>query len=179
MSVILNPILFYPASFLLILFALLAIKFSNIFYSLLSAIIVFFITGFFFYILGSEYNAVIQIAIYGVAIPVLLGLAVMFTDFKKPECSKKTSSLLKYIIFSASALFILTLIYLTKISILIDYNAFNRNETFANTSVQVMNAFAQGLFVNYIWSFELIAILLTIIVVGIAFLNTKDEKEKS
>jgi NADH:ubiquinone oxidoreductase subunit 6 (subunit J) len=42
-----------------------------------------------------------------------------------------------------------------------------------------MNAFAQGLFVNYIWSFELIAILLTIIVVGIAFLNTKDEKEKS
>ncbi len=179
MNIILNPILFYPASLLLILFALLAIKFSNIFYSLLSAIIVFFITGFFFYILGSEYNAVIQIAIYGVAIPVLLGLAVMFTDFKKPEHSTKTNTLLKSIVFLVSGLFVLTLIYLTKTSILIDSSTFNKCETFANTSIQVMNAFAQGLFVDYIWSFELIAILLTIIVVGIAFLNTKDDKEKS
>ena len=54
--------------------------FNNIFYSLLSAIIVFFIAGMFFYVLGSEYNAVIQIAIYGVAVPVIHGLAIMFTE---------------------------------------------------------------------------------------------------
>ena len=62
-----------------------SIKFKKIFYSLLCAITVFFLAGFFFYVLGSEYNAVIQIAIYGIAIPVILGLAVMFTNLKKDE----------------------------------------------------------------------------------------------
>ena len=60
MNGITNPIVFYPAAVVMILFALLSIKFNNIFYSLLSAIIVFFIAGMFFYILGSEYNAVIE-----------------------------------------------------------------------------------------------------------------------
>ena len=43
MNGITNPIVFYPAAVVMILFALLSIKFNNIFYSLLSAIIVFFI----------------------------------------------------------------------------------------------------------------------------------------
>jgi len=64
MSGIDNPIIFYPVSALMILMALLTIGYRNIFRSLLCAIAVFFFAGFFFYILGSEYNAVIQIAIY-------------------------------------------------------------------------------------------------------------------
>ena len=48
MNGITNPIVFYPAAVVMILFALLSIKFNNIFYSLLSAIIVFFIAGMFF-----------------------------------------------------------------------------------------------------------------------------------
>ena len=63
-----NPIIFYPLAIVLVLAAIFAISFRNIFYSLLSAIVVFFITGVLFYILGSEYNAVVQIAIYGIAI---------------------------------------------------------------------------------------------------------------
>ena len=85
MSGMYNPIVFYPAAILMILFAILAIKFRNIFYSLICAIGVFFLAGLFFYILGSEYNAIIQIAIYGVAVPVVLGLAVMFTNLKNEK----------------------------------------------------------------------------------------------
>ena len=91
MNGITNPIVFYPAAVVMILFALLSIKFNNIFYSLLSAIIVFFIAGMFFYILGSEYNAVIQIAIYGVAGPVILGLAIMFTEKENRKKLKQKS----------------------------------------------------------------------------------------
>ena len=40
-----NPILFYPSALLMIIFAILAIRFKNIFYSLLSAILVFFFAG--------------------------------------------------------------------------------------------------------------------------------------
>ena len=77
-----NSIIFYSASFIMLLFAVLTLCFKNIFYSLISAIVVFFFAGLFFYLLGSEYNAVIQIAIYGVAVPIILGVAVMFTNLK-------------------------------------------------------------------------------------------------
>ena len=80
-----SPIIFYPLAIALILATIFAISFRNIFYSLLSSIVVFFITGVLFYILGSEYNAIIQIAIYGVAVPVILGLAIMFTNTKPEE----------------------------------------------------------------------------------------------
>ena len=83
MNGIFNPLVFYSIATILMVFAILTITFKNIFYSLLSAIIVFFATGIIFYILGSEYNAIIQIAIYGVAIPVLFLFAIMFTSHKE------------------------------------------------------------------------------------------------
>ncbi len=171
----LNPIIYYPAAVTMILFALLAIKFKNIFYSLLCAIIVFFIAGLFFYILGSEYNAVIQIAIYGVAIPVILGLAVMFTNHKKDEKNEIKNSNLKYIMSLTGGIFILALIYLTKTSFVISPSSFTINEKFVNTPVLAMNAFSNGIFIQYVWAFELLSLILTIIVVGITLFNKKEE----
>ena len=77
-----NPIIFYIASFILIGFALMSMLFKNIIYSLLCAIMVFFSASIFFYILGSEYNAIIQAAIYGLAVPIIIGLSIMFTTRK-------------------------------------------------------------------------------------------------
>ena len=53
---------------------------------------------------------------------------------------------------------------------------FNISENIENTSVQVLSAFSQGLFVNYIYAFELIALILTIIVVGITLFDKKEDK---
>lgn len=171
-----NPIIFYPTAVLIILFAVLAIKFKNIFYSLLSAIGVFFLAGILFYILGSEYNAVIQIAIYGVAVPVVLGLAVMFTDLRKKDNSEVKISNFKYIMFLMGGLFVLALVYLTMTSMVMSSVGFNQVESIGNTSIQVMNAFARGLFVKYVWAFELVSVILTMIVVGLTFFNKKEEK---
>lgn len=166
-----NPIVFYPSAIFMILFAILAIKFKNIFYSLLSAILVFFFAGFFFYVLGSEYNAVIQIAIYGVAVPVVLGLAVMFTNLKKEDKTEVKNSNLKYVLFLTCGIFILALLYLVMTSKITSSFGFNVSENIGNTGVQVLSAFSQGIYVNYIYAFELIALILTIIVVGITLLN--------
>lgn len=171
-----NPIIFYPTAVLIVLFAILAIKFKNIFYSLLSAIIVFFLAGIFFYVLGSEYNAVIQIAIYGIAVPVILGLAVMFTNLRKEDKTETKNSNLKYIMFLVSGIFILSLIYLVMTSLLVNPIGFNIEEVSSNTSIQVMRAFSQGLFVNYILAFELIALILTMVVVGLTLFNKKEGK---
>ena len=110
MNGIFNPLVFYSIATILVVFAILTITFKNIFYSLLSAIIVFFATGIVFYVLGSEYNAIIQIAIYGVAIPVVLGLAIMFTNFKKEKVSEYKFSKLNFILILTAGLFILSTI---------------------------------------------------------------------
>ena len=175
MNGILNPVVFYPAAILMIVFVFLSICFKNIFYSLISAILVFFIAGYFFYILGSEYNAVIQIAIYGISVPIVLGLAIMFTDSKYIDQQKPTFQTKKYSMILVSGIFILAFIYLIKTSLLINPNCFNFNLQNTNTSIQVLNTFAYGLFVKYIWAFELIAIILTIIVIGISILIKKEQ----
>ena len=77
-----NPIIFYIASALIITSACISMFAKNIIYSLLAAILVFFSVSVIFYMLGSEYNAIIQAAIYGFAVPVIIGLSIMFTTGK-------------------------------------------------------------------------------------------------
>lgn len=161
-----NPIVFYPAAAVMLLFSLLTIKFNNIFYSLLSAIVVFFLAGMFFYVLGSEYNAVIQIAIYGVAVPVILALAIMFTDLKNKN-KIKNSSLKKSIIFLISGLFILSLIWLVLMSFIFSPEGFNITVPAQTNPVGTIQAFSQGIFVKYVFAFELISVILTMIVAGL------------
>lgn len=168
-----NPIIFYPAAILMLLSAVLAIKFNNIFYSLLFAILVFFSAGLYFYLLGSEYNAIIQIAIYGVAVPVVLGLAIMFTDLKKEDFSaKKANPLLNTILFFLGTIFILIMLFVI--------SPFN----FEIISISDVNpqgnltAFGEGIFIKYVWAFELISIILTIIIAGLTLLiKSKQESE--
>lgn len=167
-----NPIIFYPAAVVMILTAILAVKFKNLFYSLLCAIIVFFLAGMFFYVLGSEYNAVIQIAVYGVAVPVILGLGIMFTDTKNKE--KNSESSLKYIMLLCCGIFILTLIYLGMTSLVVIPQGFNIAESHDGNPLGAMNAFSNGIFIKYVWAFELVSIILTIIVAGLTMFKKRE-----
>lgn len=170
-----NSIIFYPSAILMILFAFLTIFMKNIFRSLLCAIVVFFLAGLFFYVLGSEYNAVIQIAIYGVAIPVILGLAIMFTEHKsKKEEKEKKNSNRKYIAFLFSGLFILTCTYLILTSLAILPNSFDLSERITGNSIQVLSSISNAIFVKYVYAFEIISLILTIIVVGLSFLKREE-----
>lgn len=167
-----SPIIFYPVAILMILFSFLAIRFKNVFYSLLSAVIVFFLAGVIFYLLGSEYNAVIQVAIYGVAVPVILGLAVMFTDFKQiPKIENKSDNKFKYILLLSGIVFLLGMLFVI--------SPYNFDISLVNdiTHPVVISAIGHGIFVKYVWAFELFSVVLTIIIVGLTVLN-KDLKQE-
>ena len=177
MSGIDNPIIFYPLAFMLVIFSLLAISLKNVFRSLLSAIVVFFLVGLLFYILGSEYNAVIQIAIYGIAVPIILGLAIMFTNLKKEDKEDKPKNL-NYLIILTAGLFILTLFYLvlTSLAVMpIGFNILDERSTFA---MQTISAFGEGIFVKYVFAFEVISLILTLVVVGLTMFRRINKCKK-
>ena len=168
MSIISNPIVFYPSAVLIIMFALLAIKFHNIFYSLISAMVVFALAALFFYVLGSEYNAIVQVAIYGVAVPIVLGLAIMFTKTQNTLNIKAKSNIWIFIIAS---IFVLALVYLMVASFSISPNGFNLIDKFVGAYNKSLWVFGQGLFIKYVWAFELLSLILTIIVAGLTILK--------
>ena len=166
-----NPIIFYIASFLIIGFGLLSMFLKNIIYSLLCAIMVFFSASVFFYMLGSEYNAIIQAAIYGFAVPIIIGLSIMFTTGKKSNSKKGFT--LPYITILAGGIFILGLIYVIMISLVMLPDSFRMTELAQVNSYEVMSSFARGIFMNYVWAFELLSLLLTIVIAGITLSNRK------
>lgn len=175
-----NPIIFYPSALLMILLALFAIGLKDIFRSLLCAIAVFFLAGLVFYVLGSEYNAVIQIAIYGVAVPIILGLAIMFTNKgvnKGVNKDKTKASNLKYVVFFTSGLFILAITYLVLTSLAISPNGFSLSDQIGGTTIQTISAITNGIFVKYVYAFEIFSIILTLIVIGLTFVNKADKEE--
>ena len=69
------------------------------------------------------------------------------------------------------------MIYLVMTStILTPYN-FTNPEIVINNSHQVLNAFSRGFFIDYIWAFELVALILTMIIVGLTLFDNKKEDE--
>ena len=120
-----NPVIFYSASVLITIFALLALFARNVEYSLLDAVDVFFFGALFFYVLGSEYNAIIQAAIYGLAVPVIIGVSIMFTT---RSAGGRKSFITTYITLLCSGIFLLAFIYLVMMSLAMSPNTFHNME---------------------------------------------------
>lgn len=158
-----NPIIFYIAAALLITFALTSLFDKNIIRSLLSAIVVFFCGAIFFYVLGSEYNAIIQAAIYGLAVPIIIGISIMFTTEGKN--SPKTH-VLSFVTLLAAGIFLSAFIFIILISLAIIPETFHMIEIPQVNFFDVISSFAKGIFINYVWGFEIISILLTIVIAG-------------
>lgn len=165
-----NPIIFYLASAIIILFGVLFIFQKNIINSLLSSIMVFLSAAIFFYILGSEYNAIIQAIVYGIAVPVIIGISVMFTT-GKGEC--RSTGTVPYLVILSSGIFILALFYIIKMSFVMTPSVFNLAEPAAINSFDILSSFAHGIFVKYVFAFEMVSILLTIIIAGLTIIGRR------
>lgn len=165
-----NPIIFYIAFFLLIGFGLISMFLKNIIYSLLCAIMVFFSASIFFYILGSEYNAIIQFAIYGLAVPIIIGLSIMFTG---NNVNSKKGFTLPYLTLLAGGIFVLAMIYVIMISLVMIPDSFRFTEVAQFNSYEIISSFARGIFIDYVWAFELLSLLLTVIIAGFTLMNQK------
>lgn len=175
---ILKSLIFYGFAGGIILFALVSVFSNRILYSLLSAICLFFMAAGIFFLLGADYNAVIQIAIYGVAVPILFILAIMFTADKEDKKIYITFKPRLFFSFFGIGVLFLSLFYLILTSLNLSSNSdwIMQKQTMAINKYQMFNAISQGFFVNYAFAFELFSILLLIVVVGISTLNLIKEK---
>lgn len=168
-----NPIFFYISASVIITFALLSLFSKNIINSLLSAIMVFFAGALFYYILGSEYNAIIQAAIYGLAVPIIIGVSIMFTN--GTQINKKGFTL-PYITFISAGIFLLAFIWLIRMSLVFLPDTFNLTEIPQVNTFDVISVFAKGIFINYVWAFELVSLLLVIVIAGICLLAASNAR---
>ena len=158
-----NPILFYTSFILIIFFGIMSIAEQRLIRALLYAVGLFFAVSILFYLLGSEYNAIIQAAIYGLAVPIIIGISIMFTTGKKENAKE---SVIPTITWIFSGILLLGFIYVIMISFAILPDSLHIVEIPQRNSYDVLSAFAKGIFINYVWSFEIISLLLTVVIAG-------------
>lgn len=175
---ILKTLIFYGFAGVITFFALLSIFSFRILYSLLCAVCVFFAAAGIYFLLGADYNAVIQIAVYGIAIPILFVLAIMFTAEKEDKKIYLTLRPRFFFSFLGIGVLFLSLFYLIVTSLNLNSNSawIMLKQTMFINKYQMFKALADGFFVNYVFAFELFSVLLLIVVVGISTLNLIKEK---
>lgn len=174
-----NSLIFYGFAALILLFAFLSIFATRIMYSLLAAIVVFFAVAGAFFLLGAQYNAVIQIAVYGIAVPILFIFAIMFTADALDKQIYITLKPRFFFAFIAAGLLFLAFVYLVATAILLSPVSewILTKQILAFNQYQMFNALSNGIFINYVLAFELISLLLLIVIVGISTLNIIKEKK--
>lgn len=176
---IIKSITFYGFSVAILVFALLTLFARRILYSLLYAVIVFFCVGGIFFSLGADYNAVVQIIIYCVAIPVLLLFAIMFTSVYEARKVNLAYTPRFFVAFLSASLLFMMLWYAVKFAVGMSDKLgwlFNSNLPKSN-SAEMFMALSNGIYINYSLPFILLGILVLIVVVGISTLNViKDKK---
>ena len=173
-----NPVFFYIASVGIILFALLSLFAKNVIYSLLWAVLVFFFGAVIFFILGSEYNAIIQAAVYGLAVPVIVGVSIMFRGKPQKDDSSVKKFVLPYVTIMCAGIFVLAFVYLIMMSLVMMPDTFHLMEAVHITAFDNISAFAKGIFVDYVWAFELVSLLLLIVIAGISMLERRGGKRE-
>lgn len=170
---ILKSLIFYGFAGAIIFSALFSIFSLRILYSLIAAVCVFFLTAGIYFLLGADYNAVVQIAVYGIAIPILFVLAIMFTSDNVDKKTYITGKPRLYLAFMGIGVLFLSLVYLIATSLSLNSNSawILQKQTIFINKYQMFKAISDGFFVNYAFAFELFSILLLIVVVGISTLN--------
>lgn len=175
---ILNTVIFYLCAFLVVVGAVFTILSNRIIYSLFFAVIVFFCTGIVFYLLNAEYNAIVQIAVYGVAVPILLALAIMFTDYKIDKDIYLAFSPRFIFTITASVLFVLTLFNIMLISSSVIEWLFTPQSSVDINRYEMFNAISNGLYMKFFFSFELISLIILTVIVGLSTLNLRKGKKR-
>jgi len=171
---------FYGFSTLITLFAIMTIFAKKVLYSLIFAMMVFFCAGGLFFSLNADFNAVVQIALYGVAVPVLVLFAIMFTSEYENNQSFINFSPKFFITVVSSSILFMVLWYIVEYSIHLNKNLLSffiqQKITAGNFNSVVL--IANTLYTDYRLAFIMLAVLLFVVVVGISALNVIKERKR-
>lgn len=177
-SDVLTSVIFYLSAFLILGCAIFSIISKKIIHALALSVVVFIVTAVLFFLLNAEYNAVVQIAIYGIGVPILLVFAIMFTSRKLDE-DIYLSFTPKFMLSLISAvLFVLTIFNILLISSSVIDWLFTPQSNVSINRYEMMNALSNGLYVKYFFAFELISLIIFLVIVGLSTLNIFKEKKR-
>ena len=163
---LITNILFYIFACLLILSAILSIFSKKVLYSILWAVSVFVCTSGLFYLLGSEYNSIVQFMIYCTAVPVILAFAVMFTDYFRDKKIYLTRGKRLYISFLAVGICISLIVFILNLTEG-DFSYVFDSPVIID-GIKNLTSITKDIFLKYMYAFEMIALLVLIIAAGVS-----------
>lgn len=175
---LLSQILFYIVAFGLIISALGVIFAPKIVYSLLFAFKTFILVGFVFFMLNAPFNAAAQIAIYGVAVSILFAFSIMMTAQHKEKNLYLSIAPRSFLAVVGIFLTVASVVALASEDLMneVDFPFVSRHLTAVfDTSLDI----AKGIFSNYIFVYELLAVFLLIAVVGVGAIISHKRSEDS
>lgn len=175
---ILISIMFYLCAAIIICGSLFALFINRIVYTLGFSVIVFLATGLLFLLLGAEYNAVVQIAVYGIAIPILLVFAIMFTPYYKDKSINLSFSPKFTLAVVSAILFVLTLFNIIFVSSTVLDWVFKKQASIVISRFDMFTALSNAIYSDYLQVLELFSFLLLIVVVGLSSLNLFKEDKR-
>ena len=159
--------MFYILAFLTLGFALFSVIVPKPVHSVVCAVGVFFSVAALFYLLNSEFNAVVQLGVYGIGVSILLIFALMLCEGKK---FKVFPLKFRTVITPALAFlfFLCGFFYINHA-----FSGFNlsivKNVSFESFGVEMLT--------RNIFSFEAISILILCVLAGVCALIVKGGKE--
>ena len=93
----------------------------------------------------------------------IIGVSIMFT---KPEKASAKSNVVPVTAIISAEIFILAFVFVIMFSLATFPDTFHLTEIPQVNSFDVISSFAKGIFINYIWAFEIVSVLLTIVIAG-------------
>ena len=177
-SDILVSVIFYTCAFLILGCAICSILAKKIIHSIFLAVIVFFATAGLFFLLNAQYNAVVQIAIYGLAVPILFVLAIMFTSQQKEDLLNLSFSPKFLIALISAVLLFLTIFNILIISSSVIEWLFTPQSALNINQFEMFDAISTGLYTTFFFAFELVSLLIFMVILGLSTLNLYKEKKR-
>lgn len=164
---ILTSIFFYIIAGVLILSSLLVVFARRVMYSILFAVLAFLAVAGIYFMLNATFNAVAQIAIYVIAVSLLLIFSIMLTP--SAQDNKIWLAIKPRFLFSMGALGLIFLVagwfltenYFEKILELI------AGDMPMNRSLDTVYTIGEKLLTDYVLAFELVSVLLLVVIIGI------------
>lgn len=159
-----NSLFFILFSTTIILGATFSIASKNMIYTLLSAILVFLGVGCQFALLGATYNAIVQLLVYVLVIPILTAVSIMLI---KPLTNSKRLLKNKFWIFLGILFFTLILVEFVSLNNQF-FDLVKSCSTYVN-QYSIFESIAQNLLSNYSFTLIEFGICLIITVTGLCY----------
>lgn len=177
---IIKSISFYGFGLLVLIFSILTVFAKKVIYSIIFAVIAFFCTAGIFFSLGADYNAVVQIAVYGVAVPVILLFAIMFTSRSEAKTVYLSFTARFFTGIISLALFLMIIWYSIKYAVHLNSSVivfFAKNKIDA-AGLDSIYSISNTLYVNYRLALFLFGIMILTVIVGLSVLNIIKEQRR-